>query len=206
MFWFLAQNINEGGDTNENWICPARVSTYGQSLEKQIQQLKEAGCEKIFEEKVSGANLNRSELNRMLDQLRSDCNDTVIVCSFCRISRGGIKDMFSLIDTIEKKGANIKSLKESWIDTTSPQGKFLFTVIAGVNELEKNLISQRTKESLKISRELYNRVGGRPKIDSKKIEIALKMYESKLHSISEITKTTGVSKTSLYRYLKEKSS
>lgn len=182
----------------------ARVSTYGQSLEKQIQQLKEAGCEKIFEEKVTGAKLDRPELNRMLDQLRSNCNDVVVVCDFSRISRGGIKDMFSLIETIEKKGANIKSLKESWIDTTTPQGKFLFTVIAGVNELEKNLVSQRTKESLMTAKRLHGRVGGRPKTDSKKIDTAIKMYESKLHSIKEITDATGVSKTSLYRYLKEK--
>lgn len=180
----------------------ARVSTYGQSLEKQIEQLKESGCEKIFEEKVSGASLNRPELNRMLDLLRSDCDDTVIVCDFSRISRGGIKDMFSLIETIEKKGANIKSLKESWIDTTTPQGKFLFTVIAGVNELEKNLVSQRTKESLANSRK-RGIVGGRPKIDSKKIDMAIKMHDSKLHSIKEITDATGVSKTTLYRYIKK---
>lgn len=177
-----------------------RNSTHKQDLEKQREQLINAGCEKIFEEVMSGgAIINRPELNKMLEQLRP--GDLIVVTDFSRISRGGIKDMFSLIDIIEKKGANIKSLKESWIDTQSPQGKFLFTVIAGVNELEKNLVSQRTKESLANSRK-RGIVGGRPKTDSKKIDTAIKMYESKLHSIKEITDATGVSKTSLYRYLK----
>lgn len=178
-----------------------RNSTHKQDLEKQREQLNNAGCERIFEEVVSGAGItNRPELNRMLDQLRK--GDLVVVTDFSRISRGGIRDMFSLIETIEKHEANLRSLKEEWIDTSSPQGKFLFTVIAGVNELEKNLVSIRTKESLENCRK-RGIVGGRPKVDEKKIDTAIKMYESKLHSISEITKVTGVSKTSLYRYLKK---
>lgn len=177
-----------------------RNSTYKQDLEKQREQLINAGCEKIFEEIITGGIINRPELNKMLEQLRKD--DLVVVTDFSRISRGGIKDMFALIDIIEKKGANIKSLKESWIDTSNPQGKFLFTVIAGVNELEKNLISQRTKESLQVARKLHNRVGGRPKVDEKRLDMAIKMYQSKVHSIQEIVYATGISKTTLYRYMK----
>ncbi|SDP35668.1 recombinase family protein [Clostridium gasigenes] len=179
----------------------SRNSTHKQDLQKQREQLTNAGCEKIFEEVMSGGILNRPILNSMLEQLR--LGDVIVVCDYSRISRGGIKDMFSLIETIEKKGANIKSLKESWIDTINPQGKFLFTVIAGVNELEKNLVSQRTKESLMVARS-RGRIGGRPKKDSKKIEMAVKMYESKVHSIKEITNATGVSKTTLYRYMNNK--
>lgn len=176
----------------------ARVSTQGQDLEKQIQQLSEAGCEKIFEEKITGIKLERPELNRMLEQLRD--GDLIVICDLTRLGRS-TKDLFKLIDIIEAKGANIKSLKETWMDTTTPQGKLMFTIFSGISQFERDMISVRTKESLAVSR-ARGRIGGRPKKERGKIDMAIKMYESKLHSIKEITEATGVSKTTLYRYLK----
>lgn len=175
----------------------ARVSTKEQDLEKQVLQLKEAGCERIFQEKISGTKLERKELEKLLDQLRQ--NDVIIFCDLSRASRS-TKDLFKLVDLIEEKGANIKSLKESWMDTTTPQGKLMFTMMAGINQFERDLISIRTKESLSVARK-RGRVGGRPKKDTKKVETAIKMYNSKQLSINEIVETTGVSKTTIYRYI-----
>lgn len=176
-----------------------RVSTQGQDLLKQIEQLEKAGCEKIFKEKITGTKLERPELNRMLDHLRP--GDTIVICDLTRLGRS-TKDLFKLIEIIEEKGANIKSLKESWMDTTTAQGKLMFTIFSGISQFERDMISIRTKESLAVSR-ARGRVGGRPKKEKGKIDIAIKMYKSKLHSIKEITEATGVSKTTLYRYIKE---
>lgn len=175
----------------------ARVSTNDQDLEKQIKQLTEAGCVRIFKEKVTGTKMERIELEKLLDQLRP--NDIITICDLTRLSRS-TKDLFKLVDLIESKGANIKSLKESWMDTTTPQGKLMFTIFSGISQFERDMISVRTKESLEISR-ARGRVGGRPKKDTKKIQTALKMYKSNDYSIKEIADSTGVGKTTLYRYI-----
>ena len=101
----------------------ARVSTQDQQTIRQIDQLKEFGCERIYEEKVSGTKRDREELNRMMDALRE--GDVVVITELSRLSRS-VKDLFEIVDKIHTVGADIKSLKESWIDTTSPQGKLLF--------------------------------------------------------------------------------
>lgn len=182
----------------------ARVSTEDQNLNRQTDQLKEYGCKRIFEEKISGIKTtNRIQLEKMIEQIRE--GDTIVVTDLTRLSRS-TKELFRLIDVIEKKGANIKSIKENWVDTTTPQGKFMFTIFAGISQFERDLISQRTKEGLSAAR-ARGRKGGRPKTYSKaKIELAIKMYDSKEYSISEITDATGISKTSLYRFIKNKSS
>ena len=174
----------------------ARVSTEEQNLDRQLDILKQAGCDRIFEEKVSGIKKDRPELNKMLDQIRTG---DVIISDLTRLSRS-VKDLFSLVEQIEEKGANIKSIKESWVDTTTAQGKLMFTIFAGISQFERDLISQRTIEGLNAARARGEK-GGRPKTNEKDIKLAVKMYNSKNYSISEITKATGVSKTTLYRYI-----
>jgi DNA invertase Pin-like site-specific DNA recombinase len=97
----------------------ARVSTLDQSLDRQTDQLLEQGCERIFQEKVTGTKRERVELENLLDHLRAD--DTIIVTELARLSRS-VKDLFQLLDIIHQKSANLKSLKEPWLDTTTPQG------------------------------------------------------------------------------------
>jgi len=175
----------------------ARVSTEEQNLDRQLDILKQAGCDRIYEEKVSGVKKDRTELNKMLDQIRT--GDVIIISDLTRLSRS-VKDLFSLVEQIEEKGANIKSIKESWLDTTNAQGKLMFTIFAGISQFERDLISQRTIEGLNAAR-ARGKKGGRPKTNEKDIKLAVKMYNSKNYSISEITKATGVSKTTLYRYI-----
>ena len=177
----------------------ARVSTAAQNLDMQVSALTDAGCERIYQEKISGATKERPELQRMFDALRE--GDTVVVTELSRLSRT-VKDLFSLVEQIHHTGANLKSLKENWADTTTPQGKLLFAVFAGISEFERDLIRQRTKEGLEAAR-ARGRNGGRPPTDADKLNLALKMYKSKEYSISEILKATGISKTTLYRFLKK---
>ena len=175
----------------------ARVSTQDQNLERQLDQLEQAGCERIFQEKITGTKKERPELMRLIDQLRAE--DVIVVAELTRLSRS-IKDLFSLVETINQKNAHLKSLKEPWIDTTSAQGKLLFAIFAGVSQFERDLISDRTKEGLSSAR-ARGRKGGRPRKATKDLELAAKMYKEKNYSIAEIVKATGVSKTALYRYV-----
>jgi DNA invertase Pin-like site-specific DNA recombinase len=175
----------------------ARVSTQDQNLDRQIDQLQQLGCERIFQEKVTGSKKERPELDKLFDQLR--VGDVIVVTELTRLSRS-VKDLFALVDMIHQKGAHLKSLKEPWLDTTTPQGKLLFAVFAGVSQFERDLISERTREGLSSAR-ARGRKGGRPPKPQKDMEIALKMHDNKNYSISEIVKATGVAKTTLYRYL-----
>ena len=97
--------------------------------------------------------------------------DTVIICELTRLSRS-VKDLFDLIERVEKAGANIKSLKDPWLDTTTPQGRLLFTIFSGVSQFERELIRERTMEGLASAR-ARGRMGGRPGKDQKVVEQSL---------------------------------
>lgn len=178
----------------------ARVSTSGQNLDGQCDSLRQAGCERIYSEKISGAKAQRPELERMLDALRE--GDTLVITELTRLGRS-VKELFAIIERVHEADASIKSLRETWLDTTTPQGNLLLTIFAGLSQFERDLIKQRTKDGLEAAR-ARGRKGGRPKAASGKIETALKMYDSKLHSISEITAATGISRATLYRAIGER--
>ena len=175
----------------------ARCSTLDQNLDWQIDALMKEGCDRIFQEKFTGTRKDRPELLRMLDMLRE--GDTVIICELTRLSRS-VKDLFDLVERVEKAGANIKSLKEPWLDTTTPQGRLLFTIFSGVSQFERELIRERTMEGLASAR-ARGRMGGRPGKDQKVVEQALTLYDSRAYSVDEISKTTGISRATLYKYI-----
>ena len=175
----------------------ARCSTLDQNLDWQIDALMKEGCDRIFQEKFTGTKKDRPELLRMLDMLRE--GDTVIICELTRLSRS-VKDLFDLVERVEKAGANIKSLKEPWLDTTTPQGRLLFTIFSGVSQFERELIRERTMEGLASAR-ARGRMGGRPGKDKKVVEQALTLYDSRAYSVDEISKTTGISRATLYKYI-----
>lgn len=178
----------------------ARVSTNDQNLDRQRDQLRNEGCGRIYEEKQSGKDRERPELKRMLDSLRE--GDIVVVSDLTRVSRS-VKDLFEIVEAIHVAGAEIKSLHEPWLDTTSPQGRLLFTIFSGISEFERELIRQRTLEGLESAR-ARGHMGGRPTLDPKLVNHALRMYDKKSFTIAEIKDSTGVSKSALYRYLRER--
>src|SRR5690554_6507827 len=113
----------------------ARVSTEDQNLNRQLDQLKESGAEKIYQEKITGTKKSRPELTKLLEYARP--GDTIIVSELTRISRSA-KDLISLVEELRERDINIKSLKESWSDTTSAQGKPMFTIMAGLSQFERD--------------------------------------------------------------------
>ena len=178
----------------------ARVSTEEQNLDRQIDSLNNAGCERIYQEKITGTKKDRPELDRLIDNIQS--GDTIVISELTRLSRS-TRDLFELVDVIQNKGANIKSLKETWLDTTTPTGKLMFTFMAGISQFERDLISQRTKEGLASAR-ARGKNGGRPSKSNKDISYALELYDSKKYSVAEIEAKTGVTKPTLYRYLADR--
>jgi len=178
----------------------ARVSTIEQNLDRQIDAMTENGAVKIFTEKATGKKSDRPELLRMMDQLRD--GDIVVISELTRLSRS-TKDLFTIVEQIQSRGANIRSLKETWLDTTTPHGKLMFTIFAGLSQFEADLTAQRTREGLAAAR-VRGRLGGRPKITSDKSSVALKMYDSKDFTVKEICRNCRIGKTTLYRLLKNK--
>ncbi len=178
-----------------------RVSTQQQDLIRQLDLLKNYKCTEILTEKISGTKLDRPELNRLKDKVRS--GDTLIVESFSRLGRS-TKDLIELVEYFENKEVKLISLKESF-DTNTPQGKLMLTVFQAFSQFERDLIAQRTKEGLESAR-ARGRKGGRPTVKEKHIEKALNLYDSKQYSISEIVEMTGISQATLYRYIRKRGS
>ncbi|MEF7566007.1 recombinase family protein [Bacillus infantis] len=177
----------------------ARVSTDDQVLDMQIDALKKYGVDRMFVEKVSGKKTDRPQLNKMLEHLRS--GDTVVIYKLDRIGRNR-KHLFELVDLFKEKNVNFVSLQDQ-IDTSTAVGNMFFGMMAVLAQFEADLISERTKAGLESARS-RGKKGGRPKKSDKAIERALKMYDSKEFSIPEIIESTGVAKTTLYRYINER--
>ncbi|PAB60999.1 recombinase family protein [Anaeromicrobium sediminis] len=180
----------------------ARVSTLDQSLDRQIDQLVEYGVDSrnIYQEKITGTKKDRLQLNKMISELKQE--DIVVIADITRISRS-TKDLLSIIEEIKNKGSSIKSLKDTWLDTTSenPYNSFLLTVMAGLSQLERDLISQRTKEGLE-SAKARGRKGGRPSKRNDKFELVELMYKNN-SKVVDIVKATGLSRTTVYRCIKD---
>jgi DNA invertase Pin-like site-specific DNA recombinase len=122
----------------------ARVSTEDQRLDRQVDALERAGCERVFVEKASGMKDARPELGRMLGMVRE--GDDVVVAKLDRISRS-TKHLIELSETFDRMGVNFVSLGDS-IDTTTPMGRFFFRVMASIAELERDMIAERTSASI----------------------------------------------------------
>ncbi|MBQ6393047.1 MAG: recombinase family protein [Eubacterium sp.] len=179
----------------------ARVSTLEQNLDRQLDALKDYGVDErlIYREKITGTKRERPELSRMLDEMQK--GDTVVICDLTRISRS-TKDMLDIVEKIKNKGAFIKSLKDTWLDTTSgnPYSQFLLVIMSGLAQLERDLISQRTKEGLKAAK-ARGRNGGRPSLQNKHRDAVMAMYRGGM-KISDIVIETKISRSTVKRIIK----
>ena len=175
----------------------ARVSTLEQNVAPQIDQLKDAGCERIFRDKASGAKTERPGLHEALDFLRE--GDTLVVWRLDRLGRS-LKHLLETVSKLEERGIGFRSLQES-IDTTTSGGRLIFHIFGALAEFERNLIRERTMAGLRAAR-ARGRVGGRPrKLDAKKTELAYQLYDEKKYAVKDICRMLGVSKPTLYAYL-----
>lgn len=178
----------------------ARCSTADQNPARQEQILKEAGCEKIFLDMLSGKDRNRPELKKMLDYVRED--DVLYVESISRLARS-TRDLLTIVDELTEKGVHFVSQKES-IDTTTPQGKFMLTVFAAMAELERDQIRQRQAEGIAIAKAQGKYKGRQAKqFDRYLFEQLYKEWKDGDITQKYMCKKLGMSQRTLYKYIKQ---
>jgi DNA invertase Pin-like site-specific DNA recombinase len=147
----------------------ARVSTDDQDLALQRTALRQAGCKRVYEEKVSGARRDRPQLARLLDQVREA--DVVVVARLDRLARS-TRDLLNIAEQLKEAGAGLRSLGEPWADTTSPAGRMVLTVFAGIAEFERALIQQRTSSGRIAAMQRGVRFGRPAKLQADQVALA----------------------------------
>ena len=174
----------------------ARVSTQDQHLELQREALVKAGCQKVFEDKVSGTRADRPRLAKALEMLRE--GDALVVWKLDRLGRS-VKQLVDLIGELRQQGVQFKSVTDA-IDTGTPSGRFFFHVMASLSEMERELIVERTRAGLEVARQLGRKGGRKPKMTGSKIASARKLLASGVPP-KDVASNLGVSIPTLYRWV-----
>lgn len=175
----------------------ARVSTHDQNLDLQRDALKAAGCEKLFEDHVSGVTRSRSGLEAAFETLRK--GDTLVVWRLDRLGRT-LSHLISTVEELGKRGVGFRSITEA-IDTTSSSGNLVFQIFGAIAEFERNLIRERTQAGLAAARARGRKGGRPPKLTPKKQQLLFETYDRREKPIREICEVFGISKKTLYEYL-----
>ncbi len=173
-----------------------RVSTEEQNSQLQNDALSAVGCERIYEDQVSGAREKRPGLDQVLEVLRE--GDTLIVWKLDRLGRS-VKQLITFVEVLEERGVQFRSITDS-IDTATPAGRFFFHVMASLAQMERELIVERTKAGLEAARKLGRRGGRKRKMTDSKLESAKKLLENGIPP-KDVAKDLGVSIPTLYRWL-----
>lgn len=176
----------------------ARISTDDQNLQPQLDALEAAGCDRVFQDQMSGVTAQRPGLEEAIEFARQ--GDLLVIWRLDRLGRS-LKNLIQLVTELEDRGVGLKSLHES-IDTSSSSGKLVFHMFGALAEFERNLIIERTNAGLSAAR-ARGRVGGRPPALTKEEQkTVVAMYKSKQHTIKDICSMANISKPTLYKYLK----
>ncbi len=175
----------------------ARVSTQDQSLNSQLDALNEVGCKQIFEEKITGKQKDRPELNICLRTLRE--GDVLVVWKLDRLARS-LKDLVEIISDLDERKIGFKSLTES-IDTTSAGGKLIFHIFGALAEFEHNLIRERTLAGLAAARARGRKGGRKPALSAQDVKKAAAMLKDPVITKTEVAEHFGVSRLTLNKSL-----
>ncbi len=182
----------------------ARVSTRGQNTDSQADELAAYGCDKIFTDKVTGKLAERPELDKALAYLRE--GDVFVITRLSRAMRS-LKHLIHLAEELRERGVGLVVLKQQ-IDTTTPTGRLVFHILGAIDEFQRELIVEGTREGLDAARARGRSGGRRPKLSDAKAATVRRMYQAtgpdgrKLHTVAEIAQTVGVHRTTVYDYLK----
>jgi DNA invertase Pin-like site-specific DNA recombinase len=176
----------------------ARVSTDGQTIDAQIEELQNAGCDKIFTEVASGAKRDRPVLADAMEYLRPASNDILIVYKLDRVARS-LPHLIEIMNDLNNRDVGFQSLTED-INTSTPGGKLLFHIMGAIAEFERDLIQERTRTGLKAAR-AKGRIGGRPRQMTEDKINAVRELLSSGTSVKDAAAAVGVSVPTLYRWL-----
>ncbi len=174
----------------------ARVSTTDQNLDLQRDALCQAGCEKLFEDIVSGAQAERPGLKEALEYVRA--GDVLVVWKLDRLGRS-LSHLIEMVRALQERGIEFRSLQES-IDTTTSGGKLIFHVFGALAEFERDIIRERTLAGLASAR-ARGRKGGRPRaMTETKAAMARMLRQDPNRSVKEICQALQISEATFYRY------
>jgi DNA invertase Pin-like site-specific DNA recombinase len=175
-----------------------RVSTADQNADSQRDALTKAGVDQIFLDTFTGTKSSRPQLDRMKEQLRS--GDTIVITRLDRLGRS-TKDLLNLVSDLKEQGVNLEVIEQN-INTSTPEGKLFFTLVASFAEFEREIMRARTIDGLASAR-ARGRVGGRkPAMTQAKINTARQMYSEGKY-VKEIAEVLGVSRPTIYRALEQ---
>ncbi|WP_419600709.1 recombinase family protein [Thiolapillus sp.] len=176
----------------------ARVSTQDQNPDLQLDALKKAGCEEIFQEKFSGKSSARPELENCLRMLRK--GDVLVVWRLDRLGRS-LKDLVEIVSALEDRGVGFQSLTEN-IDTVSAGGKLVFHIFSALAEFEHSLIRERTMAGLAAARARGRKGGRKPSMSKADVRKAAAMLKDPQMTKTEVAQHFGVSRVTLNNSLK----
>lgn len=180
-------------------VAYIRVSTVEQNEARQLDAMKDKNIEKFFTEKVSGKDTNRPKLQEMLDFVRA--GDTVYIHDFSRLARS-TEDLLNIVNRLNDKGVHLVSNKEN-LDTSTPTGKLMLTMIAAINQFERENLLERQKEGIRIAKEQGRYKGGQPKeIDKELYNELLSKYNRREITKVEFAKQLKISRPTLDKLLK----
>jgi DNA invertase Pin-like site-specific DNA recombinase len=175
----------------------ARVSTYGQTLDAQLEQLRDAGCIKIYREKVTGSHSDRRQLLKMLDDL--DVGDVITVTRIDRLARSTF-DLFGIVKRIVDAKAQFRSLAEPWADTGTSAGRLMLVVLDGLADVERDLIRTRTAEGRSRAKKRGQHMGRPPRLtDAQKAEARRRRAQGA--TLSELARSYDVSMSTISRLM-----
>ena len=175
-----------------------RVSTVEQNESRQLITMEKYNVEKIFSEKVSAKDTNREELNKMLEFVRE--GDTIVIHDFSRLARS-TKDLLHIVELLKDKKVNLISAKEN-IDSSTPTGKLMLTMIGAINEFERTNMLERQREGIAIAK-LEGKYKGRKEVKVDNFEEYYTRYLNREFNKTQLAKELGVSRPTLDKLIKE---
>ncbi len=175
----------------------ARVSTADQAPELQLDELRHAGCARIWTDHATGSRADRPELAKLLDHMRA--GDTLIVWRFDRLARS-LSELIKIANRLQERDVGLRSLRED-IDTTTAGGRLIFHVFGALAEFEAALIRERTNAGLAAARARGRRGGRKPVMTPGKLTAARHMLADREQTVEEVAQVLGVSRATLYRAL-----
>lgn len=182
-------------------VAYVRVSTAEQNEARQVEALQAHGIERWFTEKISGKDANRPKLQEMLDFVRE--GDTIYIHDFSRLARS-TKDLLEIIEQLQAKKVNLVSNKEA-LDTGTPTGKLMLTVIAAINEFERQNLLERQREGIEIAKREGKFKGGQVKqIEEAAFMAAYEKYQKREITKTEFAAMLKISRPTLDKLLKER--
>jgi DNA invertase Pin-like site-specific DNA recombinase len=176
----------------------ARVSTSDQSPLLQLDALRDAGCERLFEEKASGGSRDRPQLTAALEYMRE--GDTLVVWKLDRLARSTAQ-LIETVDMLRRRGIGFRCVSQSEIDTTTAGGRLVFMIFGAITEFEAETIRERTRAGLEAARARGRRGGRPPALSPRDLTTARAMLRDPELTVEEVARQVGVSPATLYRYL-----